>query len=376
MPALKWTEHADLAIRKSCTVGRDEYLDHMTFRANTRPLFTEIFGPLIGLKEEWEAQGASQAELDMSAFRYRCPRTVGLPVATGWVGGPPTVVLEETREHRLLRDSMGRTLKLARGVSTLPLPQDWPVRTMDDWLKVKPHYQFTEGRLAGGWERVARDAAAGDCAVSVGIPGGYDEPRQLMGDEAACVAFVEQPELIHDMLATLAETAVRVLDRVTRMAGVDILSVHEDMAGRSGPMVGPRQVRGLISPYYRRVWDLAAERGARLFEQDSDGNMEAVIEPFLEAGVNLMYPVEPAAGMDLVRLRERYGSRLAFMGGLDKHVLRGTRAEIDAELERKVPAMMATGGCLLGLDHRIPNGTPLANYRYYVDRMWELMGGE
>jgi len=37
-------------------VGREEYLDYMTFERNERPLFTEIFGPLIGLKEEWEEQ--------------------------------------------------------------------------------------------------------------------------------------------------------------------------------------------------------------------------------------------------------------------------------------------------------------------------------
>jgi len=36
--------------------------------------------------------------------------------------------------------------------------------------------------------------------------------------------------------------------------------------------------------------------------------------------------------------------------------------------------MIATGGCVFGLDHRIPNGTPLAAYRHYVKRMWELLG--
>jgi len=25
------------------------------------------------------------------------------------------------------------------------------------------------------------------------------------------------------------------------------------------------------------------------------------------------------------------------------------------------------------LDHRIPNGTPLAGYRHYIKRMWEML---
>jgi len=375
MPQLKWSRHEDLAVRLGCDVRREEYLDHMTFRRNERPLFTEPFGPIVGLKEEWEEQGATPEELDLSAFRYRCPMTGYVPVATGWVGGQKTEVLEDTERFLITRDAMGRTMKLARNVSTLPLPLDWPVKTMDDWRRVKHHYEFSEGRLAGEWERVAREHRAAGRAVVVGMPGGYDTPRQLMGDEAACLAFIEQPELIHDILKTVGDTAGRVLDTVSATVPVDILSVHEDMAGRNGPMIGPAHVREFITPYYRRVWNIVSDRGAQLFDQDSDGNMNPVIDAFLEAGVNVMHPMEPAAGMDIVAIRERYGTRLAFCGGLDKHVIRRSRAEIDAELAYKLPPMIATGGCVLGLDHRIPNGTPLANYRYYLQRVWEILDG-
>jgi hypothetical protein len=83
--------------------------------------------------------------LGFSAFRYRCPMIGYVPVATGWVGGERRRRSWRTAERFLIyRDAMGRTMKLARGVSTLPLPLDWPVRTMDDWrsdqapLRVRP----------------------------------------------------------------------------------------------------------------------------------------------------------------------------------------------------------------------------------------------
>lgn len=47
--------------------------------------------------------------------------------------------------------------------------------------------------------------------------------------------------------------------------------------------------------------------------------------------------------------------------------------EIEAELEYKIPPMIRTGGCVLGLDHRIPNGTPLTHYRFYIRKAWEIM---
>jgi len=80
--------------------------------------------------------------------------------------------------------------------------------------------------------------------------------------------------------------------------------------------------------------------------------------------------------MDIVQLRQQYGTRLAFYGGIDKHVIRTTKEGITAELEYKIPPMVATGGCVIALDHRIPNGTPLENYRFYIDKAWEIIERE
>ena len=104
--------------------------------------------------------------------------------------------------------------------------------------------------------------------------------------------------------------------------------------------------------------------------------MNPVIDAFLGAGVNCMHPMEPAANMDIVTVRERFGKRLAFYGGIDKHVLRRSTEEILQELEYKIPPMVNSGGCVLALDHRITNGTPLENYRFYVQKAWEIMTRE
>ena len=369
--------HAVLVIHKKPEpVRREEYLDYMTFRRNTRPLFTEIFGPIVGLKDEWAAQGATPEELDMSCYRYREPLNGRVPVSMGWRGGEAETILEETEDHVIARDHMGRTVKLSKKAATIPLPMTWPVRTMDDWRKVKHHYAFSEERFGKDWEEIARKHLAEGRVLVVGIPGGYDEPRQLMGDENLCLAYHDAPELVHDILRTIGDTAERVLDRVSAKVPLDMLYVHEDMAGRSGPLAGPKQVAEFIKPYYRRCWDLVQSRGARIFDQDSDGDMNAVIPAFLDAGLNCMHPNEPAANMDIVKTRRNYGTRLALVGGIDKHIIRRSQAEIVAELEYKIPPMVKSGGCMLGLDHRIPNGTPLENYRFYVRKAWEILDRE
>jgi uroporphyrinogen-III decarboxylase len=353
---------------------REEYLDLMTFGRVERPMFSELFGLLVGVDDEWRAQGATDEELSLVAFDWDYVPVVACGGTTGVFGGPPVEVLEETGDILIQRDTLGRRTKLFKHAATIPLPLDHPVHDMESWLRLKPLFQFQPARIDEHAVERARRAQAEGALVVASLPGGFDIPRELMGEEIACLAYYEQPELMHDILDTMTDTALRVLERVTDRITIDQLSVHEDLAGKAGPLIGPLQVRQYIKPYFSAVWNLVSSRGTRLFDMDSDGNMWQVLDAFLECGINSMHPMEPAAGMDIVEVRKRYGSRLAMRGGIDKHALRRGRDAIRAELEHKMVPLMKQGGMVFGLDHRIPNGTPLADYRYYVDLGRELIG--
>lgn len=354
--------------------SREEYLSLMTFDQASRPMFVELMGLLVGLEDEWRAQGATAAELDLTAFDWDYVRITGCGVDTGPRGTAPERILEDNPEFLLKRDGLGRTVKLYKARGTIGLPLDYPVTDMDSWLRLKPLYAFDEGRLnPEAIEQARREQAAGALAVAH-LPGAYDTPRQLMGEEAACLAYYDQPALMHDILATVADTALRVFERLTERLVPDQLSVHEDLAGKSGPLLGPDQIETFVAPCFRSVWDLLASRGTRLFQMDTDGNVNSVIGPFLDCGLNVIYPMEPAAGMDIVAVRRTWGGRLAMLGGIDKHVLRQDRDAIRRELEYKMEPLMQRSGMVFGLDHRIPNGTPLANYRYYVDLGRQILG--
>jgi uroporphyrinogen-III decarboxylase len=345
--------HQRLSIHRQPTVRREEYL--------------------VGLKQEWYAQGASPDELDLAAFTFTEPMMAGVAVNTGFSKPLPEEILEDTPEMVIARDGMGRRMRLIKATATLPLPMDHPIRTMDDWQRFKFHYEFHEGRFAADWESQALAARAAGNTLCVGIPGAFDTPRQLMGEEALCLACHDDPELIHDILQTVSDTAYRVLERVSGRVAVDQLNVHEDMAGRSGCLFGPKQLRAFMQPYYLRLWGMLRERGARVFYMDSDGDLNFVIPDLLAAGLNALGPMESQAHMDIVQLRQTWGTRLAFQGGIDKFALLRGPAAIDQELSYKLPPMVRSGGCILGLDHRIPNGVTLANYRYYHRRAWEIL---
>ena len=345
----------------------------MTFNYPGREMLCEPMGLLVGLDKEWRAQGATAEELDLTAFGFDY-------VDTAWIGNTWPIhtfeekIIEDNDEYQLKRDGLGRLMKLIKATATIPLPVEYTVSNMDDWLAVKHMFQYDPARVnAADLERAAALQEQG-VLVRATMQGGFDLPRELMGEENACLCYYEEPELMQDILDTATETALHVMEEISKRLTIDVLFVHEDMAGKSGPLIGPDLVRQYINPYYRKVWDLVNSRGTRLFAQDSDGDMRPVLDAFCEAGVNLFYPCEPAAGMDPVQLRQQYGNRFAMLGGIDKHVLRGNKEDIRRELEYKLQSSMRGGGMCFGLDHRVPNGVSLENYRYYVQTAREMLG--
>ena len=352
---------------------REEYLAHLRFEDVGREMFCELFGPLNNLIPEWESQGATEDELNMVAFDWDYVLKCGLPANTGFLGGKEKV-LSDTPTEQILIDRFGRKCRLCKNSATIALPMEFPVKGEDDWERLRPGYAFREDRIDGEQLRLCAEKKKEGYLQLISMPGGYDELRELMGEENLSYAFYDEPEMLRDMLDTMADTCVKTIERVAEICPPDVLCVHEDLAGKSGPLIGPKQVLEFVKPYYQRVWNAAKAVGATVFSQDSDGNIDPVIPAFLECGVTCFHPFEPMAGMDMVKAREKYGKTFAIKGGIDKFALREGKEAIRRELEYKTQSSMRGGGTVFGLDHRIPNGVTLENYKYYVSLGREMLG--
>ena len=353
---------------------RERYIAHSRFEYTGAEMFCELFGPLKALEEEWRRQGASAKEIGMTAFDWDYVLRADVGCSCGPITGIEPVILADNHQETLSIDHYGRKMRLIKKSASIPLPLNYPVETMEDWLKIKHWYAFSEERINMERLRDVKQLRNKGYLSLLSIPGGFDEPRQLMGEENFCIACCEEPELVQDMLETIGDTCVRVIERVGDVVPVDHLFIHEDMAGKSGPLLGPAHVREFLKPYYLKAWNAARSFGAHIFSQDSDGNMNAVLDAFIECGINSVHPCEPNAGMDIVQIRKKYGRQLTLKGGLDKFALRKDFAAIKAELEYKICPETLGGGTIFALDHRIPNGVPIENYRYYVNLGREMLG--
>jgi hypothetical protein len=107
---------------------------------------------------------------------------------------------------------------------------------------------------------------------------------------------------------------------------------------------------------------------------DTDGNPDKITPPMIETGVNLLFPLEVAAGCDVNEWQRRYPN-LAFSGGIDKRALAQGKAAIDAELERVRPAI-ERGRYIPELDHLVPDDVSWENYCYFAEKLKQMVGKE
>ncbi len=354
---------------------RERYLAHCDFEDTGREMLVELFRhPVIGLLDEWKAQGATKDELDRVAFDWDYVLRTDMWMHCEVMSGIIPYITEDNPEYQYSIDRYGRKSKLCKTTATIPLPTEYPVTCMEDWLKIKHWYEYNEKRIDREILQKHRNLWDKGYLTVLYVPGAFDEPRQMLGEEELCVMCYEEPELLHDMLDTISDMCVKVIERIAEIVPIEQVSIHEDMAGKSGPLFGPKQVREFMQPYYQKIWKAAKQAGAKQFSQDSDGNMNPIIQDILDCGVTCIYPCEPAAGMDIVEIREKYGTQVVLKGGIDKLVLRENPQAIRKELEYKLQESMLHGGAILGIDHQIPNGTSIENYRYYAKTVREILG--
>ena len=212
------------------------------------------------------------------------------------------------------------------------------------------------------------------CLLGNGTAGLYSQLRSWVGTEEISFLFYDDPALVEEMVEFNVDFILKVSERARREVRFDYFNFFEDFAGKGGPLISPELFRKFLLPGYLRIIGEFRKSGIRFFWLDSDGDPRALIPLMLEAGITCLWPLEIAAEYDPRDIRKRYGRDLALAGGIDKRELAKGRAEIDAELDRRIPPLLETGGYIPHIDHAVPPDISLDNFRYYIERKMRLLG--
>ncbi len=323
--------------------------------------------------ERWRDEGLPQ---DVHLQDYLgVDRREGVGVLLGLVPNFVEETIEETDQYRIYQDVNGIIRKefKDKGYNTMPQWLRFPLETREDWERnIKPRLNpDSPCRYPLYWEDKKRCWRGRDYPLSIAGGSIFGWIRNWMGFDRVCLTMYDDPDWIHEMMDYLADFVVRTVRRAVEEVDIDYVTMWEDMAYKSGPIISPKMFRQFMLEPYKKITSLFHDHGIHLIFVDSDGDSGPLIPLWLEGGVTGFYPIERAAGMDAVKLRQTYGRQLRLIGGIDKRAMAAGPAAIDAELQAVRPLLL-DGGYIPWCDHLVPPDVPFSNYMYYVNRMKEL----
>jgi len=330
------------------------------------------FGPYPETLKRWRREGMPQDRhlADMAGYdRYEVA-----PIHVNLLPGFEHEVLEETADYRIYRDGDGVKKRIRKDTPPPAMPQylEYPLRTRKDWAEFKKRLDPTSpARYPRYWEQMKREYAIRDYPLGIHAGSMFGWLRYWMGVENIAVALYDDPAWIREMMDYLAEFIVQVIRPALQQVQFDFAVMWEDMAYKTASLISPSHVREFMMPGYRRITELLHKHGIEIIMLDSDGNVEELIPLWLEVGINFIYPMEVAAGMDVVRLRRRFGKDLRMGGGMDKRILASNKRAIKAMVDAK-KALIREGGYVPGVDHGIPPDISWENFMYYRRLLLEI----
>jgi len=193
-------------------------------------------------------------------------------------------------------------------------------------------------------------------------------PKGIRDVEEWYVSTVTRRDYIYQIFERQCEIALANLERIYEAVGdrvTAVLVTGTDFGMQTGPFISPQSYRQLFKPFHRRVNDWVHEHTAWKTFIHSCGSVTALLEDFIEAGFDILNPVQcSAAGMDPGELKRRFGDRITFWGGgvdSQRTLPFGTPEEVRAEVRERIRVFGPGGGFVFNTIHNVQPQTPVEN---------------
>lgn len=221
--------------------------------------------------------------------------------------------------------------------------------------------------------------AFGDIAL---VPGTFlKDPRGIRDITEWYVSLRSRRDYVRAVFERQCEVGIANLARIHARVGSQVEAVFlcgTDFGTQTSAFCSKATFDELWLPYYRRVCGWVHANTTWKCFKHSCGSVERFIPSFIEAGFDILNPVQcSATGMEPEHLKRTYGDRITFWGGgVDtQHTLPfGTPAEVREQVLGRCEVFARGGGFVFNSIHNIQAGTPVANVVAMIDAVREFNG--
>lgn len=326
-------------------------------------------GPWASTVKRWHREGMPEGVSVRDYFDLDDFAGIGVDNSPRY----PTQTIEETEEYTIHTTAWGATLKNWRHAGGVPEFLDFTIRDPDSWAEAKARMQPARDRV--NWDHLKnaypkwRKSGAW---IGAGLWFGFDVTHSwAVGTERLLMAMVEQPEWVVDMFNHFLDLDIALLDMVWEEGyRFDEVRWPDDMGYKHTPFFSTEMYRELLKPVHKRACEWAHSKGVKT-HLHSCGFVKPLIPDLIDAGVEMLNPIEVKAGMNPAELKKEYGDRLAFHGGLNA-VLYEKPEQLWQEMRTVIPVMKQNGGYMISSDHSVPETVSLEQFTEFVRLAKEL----
>ena len=247
--------------------------------------------------------------------------------------------------------------------------------TLDYWERtICRHASTGKGVIAslGG-------TALGDIALVPGMQ--LKRPKGIRDVAEWYMSTVMRPDYIHAVFEKQTELAIANFAKIYARIGNQIDAVFicgTDFGTQVSTFCSPEDFKELYLPYYRKINDwMHNNTGWKSFKH-SCGAVESFMPLFIEAGFDIINPVQiNAVGMDPRQLKKNYGKELVFWGGgvdTQKMLSFGTPAEVKKQVLDNCDIFATDGGFVFNTVHNIQANVPVENLAAMLEAIREFNG--
>jgi uroporphyrinogen decarboxylase len=247
-----------------------------------------------------------------------------------------------------------------------------PVKSREDWLKYKMPEVNTPGRL-----KILKDvieANDSQLAVAAGFLGPFTMMSwYLMDFETLSMSIFMDPDLVHEMTGAFVNWALEAAALAFQTGGVDAFHISDDWGGTGGLLISPDHFREFFLKPFEKLVSGLKSYGVPVI-MHNDGNLWEILDDLVGTGIDAYHPVEKAASMDLVTVKQKYGGRICPIGNVNNKttMVSGTPEDVKKETIECLKIAAPGGGYILSTDHSLHDDISLENAMALIETVHEF----
>ncbi|HEY3320923.1 MAG TPA: uroporphyrinogen decarboxylase family protein [Planctomycetota bacterium] len=301
----------------------------------------------------------------------------------GWFDWHPKMgvseIVEENAEWKIVRNGSGALLKWWKTHSGTPEHIGFHMDSREVWEKeyrplvIGSARKRVAEKLKDVRENLAKRKAQGKW-TNFGHLFVWEGMRGSLGDYNMYTSLVADPDWIRDYNRVYTDMYKECYKILIEEGGKpDGIWMYEDLGYKDKLFCSPKTLEDLIFPYYKEMVDFFHGYGLPVVLH-SCGYQESALPLVVQAGFDGLHPMEVKAGNDIFKFVEKYGDKLAFVGGLDARILEsGDRNVIRKGVSDFILGMRKRGARFVyGSDHSLSTNIDYADFLYSLEVYREL----